>query len=151
MSSSELVWHSRLRLCCPKKFIKISFVASNFHSTQASHPVQRPKALETNLSNLPRAAAFCQCGYLRISGGESLLSRLSFCHAFSCPNPNHSRFGLFRPLPPSAALFRDSILRPLTCTRRRDVACYVSKAAIGQTIPPLAQTLLRFFRLIANC
>jgi hypothetical protein len=45
--------------------------------------------------------------------GESSLSRLSFCHAFSCPSPNHSRFGLFRPLPPSAALFRDSILRPL--------------------------------------
>src|SRR6185312_3771031 len=30
----------------------------------------RPKPLQTNLSNLPRAAAFCQCGFLWKSGAN---------------------------------------------------------------------------------
>jgi hypothetical protein len=36
----------------------------------------RPRALETNLSNLPRAAAFCQCGFLLKSGANL------FCQVF---------------------------------------------------------------------
>src|SRR6476646_3008073 len=36
----------------------------------------RPKAQETNLSNLPRVAAFCQCGFLWKSGANL------FCHVF---------------------------------------------------------------------